>query len=120
MRFINKLGEFIESGELEITREETLLFWGFVVLSSILSPVTDNDLITITLFIGLMLSSLNIIVKAIKGYKNYYKYKLSKKRIEDLFTINVENSNCLEYFSNYSLLGTIKIKKKVNPSFLIF
>ena len=43
-------------------------------------------------------------------YKKYHNYKLAKSRIEDLFTINVENFNCLEYFQDYKLNGTIKIK----------
>ncbi len=43
-------------------------------------------------------------------YKEYNKYKLSKSRIEDLFTIKIENFNCLELFNDYQLNGTINIK----------
>ncbi len=44
-------------------------------------------------------------------YKEYNKYKLSKSRIEDLFTIKIENFNCLELFNDYQLNGTINIKE---------
>ena len=44
-------------------------------------------------------------------YKEYNKYKLSKSRIEDLFTIKIENFNCLELFNDYQLNGTINIKR---------
>ena len=40
----------------------------------------------------------------------YADYKVSKKRIEDLFMINIDNFNCSEYFDKYRLNGMIKIK----------
>lgn len=38
-------------------------------------------------------------------------YKISKRRIEDLFMVNIDNFNCNEYFNKYKLNGNIKIKK---------
>lgn len=57
---------------------------------------------------------LNYYVNALKGvlsiYKDYHKYRLARTRIEELFTIKVENFNCLEFFNDYKLNGTINIK----------
>ena len=65
------------------------------------------NLIVFQSILNYYLSSFNNIILI---FKEYSKYKLSRKRIEDLFTINVENFNNLEYFKKYNLAGTIKIK----------
>lgn len=43
-------------------------------------------------------------------YQEYHNYQLAVLRINDLFTIRTENFHCLEYFQDYNLCGTIKIK----------
>ena len=84
-----------------------------IALYSIGSILIINNKLTISSLIvfGNILSFyLTSITNLLELYKDYHEYSLSKKRIEELFTISKENFNCLEYFNDYKLVGTIKIK----------
>lgn len=70
------------------------------------NKMTLGDLIVFQTILNYYLSSYQ---NSLSLYKEYHKYRLSKSRIEDLFTIKEENFNCLEYFQEYKLNGTIKI-----------
>ncbi len=69
--------------------------------------LTLGGLIVFQTMLGYYLTSYRNILSL---YKEYHKYKLSKSRIEDLFTIKIENFNCLEFFNDYKLNGSIKFK----------
>ncbi len=65
--------------------------------------------------IGMIIILQNIIKYFLDSYtrilslfKDLYKFKISQKRIDDLFMIKEENFSCIDYFKDKKLLGNIK------------
>ncbi len=87
-------------------------FFQIIILSlgSILIIKNKFSIANLIVFQTLLNYYLSSFKNILSLYKDYHKYKLSKSRIEDLFTIKIENFNCLEYFQDYKLNGTIIIK----------
>lgn len=88
----------------DIFQVSILSFGSFLIIKQ---KLTLGGLIVFQTMLGYYLTSYRNILSL---YKEYHKYKLSKSRIEDLFTIKTENFNCLEFFSEHKLNGPIKIK----------
>lgn len=85
-----------------------VILFSFGSILIIKNKMSIANLIVFQTILNYYLTSLKNLLSL---YKEYNKYKLSKSRIEDLFTIKIENFNCLELFNDYQLNGTINIKR---------
>lgn len=73
----------------------------------IINKINLSSLILYEAFYSYYIGSINDLYNI---YKMYIEYKVSKKRVEALFEVDIENFNCLEYFKEYNLNGNILIK----------
>lgn len=83
----------------------------------------SNRVIDNKMTIGLIIILENILkyfldsyTRILSVFKDMYKFKISKNRIDNLFMIREENFSCTDYFKDKKLLGNIKFNK-LNYSF---
>lgn len=89
---------------------DTFYIMFFLLLSN---RVIDNKI-----SIGMIIILENIIkyfldsyMRILSLFKELYKFRISKKRIDDLFMIREENFSCNDYFKEKKLTGNIKFNK---------
>ncbi|MBP3841074.1 MAG: ATP-binding cassette domain-containing protein [Bacilli bacterium] len=83
----------------------------------------SNRVIDNKMTIGMIIILENILkyfldsyTRVLSLFKDMYKFKISKNRIDNLFMIREENFSCTDYFKDKKLLGNIRFNK-LNYSF---